>query len=184
MATITEDSRQHSELFCTDAEMTTAIRVDQFDINRPLKAAEYGHLLHLGEHQPLALHDCCLTNSSISFAEETQMNGKTQCDALATANALDSGTRGLITFPAGERSQNGQKRKRSKHVPAGLHYPKLNWDGTAINHGHGGDLSFLDAPSPVVCKQSCTFLAVTPGQKVLEGNHYAVRHASIVSDCC
>lgn len=129
-----------------------------FDTMRqPLKPEEYFRIFQMDAIE-LALSE---NHSYIRLVDPSEASPMAECDHLMCERAHNSACTATLTLST-HHSVDALVRKRRRTSGAdSVLFPSVDESGKRINQGYGGDLSFLPAPQPIICKQSAKFVKIT-----------------------
>ena len=136
------------------AQRASVLTLDHQSLRSALDPGQYHHLFQ-ADYLELAV--LAGSDSLLRILEEDYATQKGECEHLLSAQALDLRCTAIISLVPEGRRQDGSKKRRRPLSESTAHFPTHNQQGKKINQGPGGDLSFLPATHPLICKQSCKY---------------------------
>lgn len=133
--------------------MEQQLKLSYAVMRQPLKPEEYGRIFQTDASE-LELSD---NDKYIRQIDLPDVNPKDECEHLVFEHEHDSYCTATLTL-AGDQSAVTSRKRRRTGGGEGAMFPPTDASGKRINQGYGGDLSFLPAAWPIVCKQSAKFV--------------------------
>ncbi|KAL0044320.1 hypothetical protein WJX82_011427 [Trebouxia sp. C0006] len=138
----------------TMAQRASVLTLDRQSLRSALDPGQYHELFQADD---LLLAMLAVSESSLRILDADNATQKGECEYLLSAQALDPRCTAIISIVPECRGQDGSKNRRRTLSESTAHFPTHNQQGKMINQGPGGDLSFLPATHPLICKQSCKY---------------------------
>lgn len=151
-------ARFRSSCWCvqglTMAQRASVLTLDRQSLRSALDPGQYHELFQADD---LLLAMLAVSESSLRILDADNATQKGECVYLLSAQALDPRCTAILSIVPECRGQDGSKNRRRTLSESTAHFPTHNQQGKKINQGPGGDLSFLPATHPLICKQSCKY---------------------------
>lgn len=142
-----------------DAALFVGQQLSFHTMRQPLKPEEYVRIFQTDAIE-LALSE---NQKYIRLIDIADANPTDECDHLVSERAHDSACTAALTLCTQQSiGETGRKRRRTSGADSAL-FPSVDPSGKRINQGYGGDLSFLPASQPIICKQSAKFVRLADG---------------------
>ena len=137
------------------AQQASAFTLNHQVLRNALEADQYAYLLRADDLQ-LEL-EVAHSGDLLRVLDVREASQKAECEHILNAHTSDPQCTAVIVLARDLTGHiNGTKRRRVSSGP-GVQFPTTDPEGKKINQGPGGDLSFLPADHPLICKQSCKY---------------------------
>lgn len=136
------------------AQRAPVLTLERQSLRSALDPGQYHHLFQADYLELARLADPDIFLRTLDVDDATQ---KGECEHILSAQAVDPRCTAVISIVLECRGQDGSKKRRRMLSELTAHFPTQNQQGRKINQGPGGDLSFLPATHPLICKQSCKY---------------------------
>ncbi len=134
------------------AEPASVLTLDHHSLRTALDPGQYHHVLQADYLELAALAG---PEKLLRVADEDQATHfaqKSECERVLRAQAADPRCTAIVSIVPEHHDQNGNKKRQRT-----AYFPTHDQQGKKINQGPGGDLSFLPAVHPLICKQTCKY---------------------------
>ena len=140
------------------AQQACALFLNHHNLRNSRDPDQYAHVLRADDLELAALAD---SDELLRVLDVRDASQKAECEHIVHAHASDPQCTAIIAvFRDLTGHVGGTKRRRVSSGP-GVYFPTHDQAGKKkINQGPGGDLSFLPAAHPLICKQSCKYIAL------------------------
>lgn len=125
-------------------------------MRHPLKPEEYVRIFQTDAIE-LALSE---NQKYVRLIDIADANPKDECDHLVSERAHDSACTATLTLCTQQSTGEIGRKRRCTSGPDRMLFPSTD-AGKRINQGYGGDLSFLPARQPIICKRTTKFVGLT-----------------------
>lgn len=136
------------------AQQASALSLNHQVLRSAIGPEQYAYLLRADD---LELAVLAGSDDFLRVRDVRDARQKAECGHILDAQISDPQCTAIIAVVRELTGRiGGTKRPRPSPGPV-VHFPKTDQAGKKINQGPGGDLSFLPAAHPVICKQSCKY---------------------------
>ncbi len=136
------------------AQRASVLTLDRQTLRSALDPGQYHNLFQADD---LELAMLAVSDSLLRIIDVDNGSQKGECEHLLSAQTLDPRCTAIISIVPECHGQDGSKKRRRTLSESSAYFPTHNQQGKKINQGPGGDLSFLPATQPLICKQSCKY---------------------------
>ena len=136
------------------AQRASVLTLDHHSLRTALDPGQYHHLLQADYLELAALAG---SESLLRVVDKDKATQKGECEHVLSAQAADPRCTAIVSIVPEHHGQNGNKKRQRTISTSTACFPTHDQRGKKINQGPGGDLSFLPAAHPLICKQSCKY---------------------------